>query len=250
MATTGGQVSRSPGAEATTPWLGCSRRSSRSRATPTSGDSNVKTDFALPMYAHPKHIMTEADARAAVAAFDRAALLVTPDLNATHLPLYLDGYTLVGHVARANPLWQACPCPALVVMAGAEAYVSPNWYPSKAAHGRAVPTWNYVTLHIRGRLETFDDPAALEAAVARLSDRHEATQSRPWTIAEAPRDYIDRLLAGIVGVRLRIDSVEGKRKLSQDKPQADHAGVIAGLAATGDDRDAALAEEMKGDGAA
>jgi transcriptional regulator len=197
------------------------------------------------MYGHPKHLLSVAEARAAMAAFDRAALLVTPDLQATHLPFYLENDELVGHVARANPQWRAAPCDALVVMAGAEAYVSPNWYPSKAGNGRAVPTWNYATVHVHGRLETFDDTTALETVVARLSDRYEATQATPWTLAEAPRDYIDRLLAGIVGVRLRITRVDGKHKLSQDKPAADQAGVITGLEGGGDPRDAALAAEMK-----
>jgi transcriptional regulator len=187
--------------------------------------------------------MSATEARAAVSAYDRACLIVTPDLRAVHAPLYLDGDCLVGHVARANDVWRAAPCPALVVMTGPETYVSPNWYPSKAEHGRAVPTWNYVTLHVRGRLETFDDRAWLEEAVARLSDRHEAAQSHPWTLAEAPRDYVERLLQGIVGVRVHVESVEGKRKLSQDKPAEDVAGVLEGLR-SGDARDHAVAEEM------
>lgn len=197
------------------------------------------------MYGHPSTLLTPAEAHAALAAFDRAALLVTPDLQATHLPFFLDGDRLIGHVARANPHWRSAPCVALVVMAGAEAYVSPNWYPSKQAAGRAVPTWNYETLQVRGRLATFDDPARLEAIVARLSDMHEAKQSRPWTLAEAPRDYVEALLRGIVGVELAIDSVEAKRKLSQDKSEADRAGVIAGLDASADPRDRAVAANMK-----
>jgi transcriptional regulator len=196
------------------------------------------------MYGHPAHLMAEDDARAAMAAFDRASLLVTPDLRATHLPFYLRDDHLIGHIARANDHWKSAPCAALVVMAGPEAYVSPNWYPSKQQHGRAVPTWNYVTLHVRGRLETFDDRPLLEEAVALLSDMHERRQAQPWTLAEAPRDYIERLLNGIVCVRLVIERVEGKRKLSQDKPDHDHAGVIAGLTGAGDDLDRALAAEM------
>ena len=196
------------------------------------------------MYGHPKHLMSDTDARNFMRAFDRACLLVTPDLTATHLPFYLEGDRLIGHVARANPQWRAAPCDALIVMAGAEAYVSPNWYPSKAEHGRAVPTWNYVTLHVRGRLSAFDDRAQLEGVVARLSARHEATQEKPWTIAEAPRDYIDKLLNAIVGVELAIASVEGKRKLSQDKPETDRASVSAALAARDDVRDGAVADAM------
>ncbi len=196
------------------------------------------------MYGHPKDLMTDDGAREALRAFDRSALLVTPDLLATQLPFYLEGDRLIGHVARANPHWRSAPCEALVVMAGAEAYISPNWYPSKAAHGRAVPTWNYATLHVRGTLTRFDDAARLEEVVSRLSARFEGSQAKPWTIGEAPRDYIDRLLAGIVGVELAITSVEGKRKLSQDRSAADIAGVADGLNATGDARDAAVAEIM------
>ena len=193
------------------------------------------------MYGHPKHLMDEADARRALRAFDRSALLVTPDLLATQLPFYLDGERLIGHVARANPHWKSAPCEALVVMTGAEAYVSPNWYPSKAAHGRAVPTWNYATVRVRGTLTTFDDAARLEEVVATLSARFEANEAKPWTIAEAPRDYIDTLLRGIVGIELAITSVEGKRKLSQDKPDADRAAVAAALEARGE----AVAKAMR-----
>jgi transcriptional regulator len=197
------------------------------------------------LYGHPKHLMADAAAREALAAFDRAALLVTADLQAVHLPLLVDGDRLVGHVARANPVWKSAPCDALVVMAGSEAYVSPNWYPSKAEHHRAVPTWNYATVHVHGRLTTFEDRAALEDVVARLSARHEATQPRPWTIAEAPRDYIDRQLGMIVGVSLAIERVEGKRKLSQDKPDADFLSVAEALENASDPRDAAVAAAMR-----
>jgi transcriptional regulator len=198
------------------------------------------------MYGHPKTLLSEAEARAAVAAFDRVALLVTPDLAATHLPFHLDGDRLIGHVARANVHWRSAPCDALVVMTGAEAYVSPNWYPSKHATGRAVPTWNYEAVHVRGRLTVFEDAGRLEAVVARLSDRHEAAQAHPWSLADAPRDYIDAMLRAIVGVEIAIASVHARRKLSQNKSAADHAGVVAGLSASEDARDRAVADAMKG----
>ncbi|KAF0186605.1 MAG: FMN-binding negative transcriptional regulator [Hyphomonadaceae bacterium] len=199
------------------------------------------------MYGHPETLLSPAEARAALETFDRTALLVTTDLAATHLPFLVKGDRLIGHVARANAHWKSAPCEALVVMAGVEAYVSPNWYPSKAGTGRAVPTWNYETIHVRGHLSTFEDSARLEDLVARLSDRHEAGQSQPWTIAEAPRDYIDALLRGIVGVEIAIESIEAKRKLSQDRPAPDHAGVIAGLDASDDPRDRAVAKAMRKD---
>lgn len=197
------------------------------------------------LYGHPKTLLSSTEARAALEAFDRTALLVTPDLAATHLPFLVEGDRLVGHIARANAHWKSAPCDALVVMAGAEAYVSPNWYPSKRDAGRAVPTWNYETIHVRGRFTTFEDAARLEDLVARLSARHEAVQPKPWTIAEAPRDYIDALLRGIVGVEIGIESIEAKRKLSQDRPAPDHAGVIAGLDASDDPRDRAVAKAMR-----
>lgn len=196
------------------------------------------------MYGHPKHLMTEDEARAALRAFDRLAILITPDLQASHLPLFVDGERLVGHVARANPHWRASPCPALVVMAGPEGYVSPGWYPSKAETGRAVPTWNYASVHVRGTLKTFSEAARLEAVIRRLSDRHEAGRSAPWSMDDAPRDYVDRLIGAVVGVEISIASVEGKRKLSQDKPEADRAGVIDGLAASPDPRDHLLYKAM------
>lgn len=197
------------------------------------------------MYGHPKHLMSDADARLALAAFDRTALLVTAELRAAHLPLVLDGDRLIGHVARANDLWRAAPCDALVVMAGPEGYVSPTWYPSKVDHGRAVPTWNYVSLHVRGSLTIFEDRARLEENVSRLSARHEAREAEPWALSDAPRDYVDRLLGAIVGIELAITSVEGKRKLSQDKPEADRSGVIDALSLSSDARDVAVATAMR-----
>lgn len=197
------------------------------------------------MYGHPKTLLEQDEARAALAAYRRAAILVTPDLACTHMPFYLDGERLVGHVARGNDHWRAAPCDALVVLPGAEAYVSPNWYPTKHATGRAVPTWNYESLQVRGRMTTFDDAVLLERAVTRLSDIHEATQARPWAVSEAPRDYIDTLMRGIIGVEIAIAGVTGKRKLSQDKPEPDKAGVIAGLSASDDPRDRAIADAMR-----
>lgn len=197
------------------------------------------------MYGHPKTLLDADEARAALLAYKRAAILVTPDLACTHLPFYLDGDRLIGHVARANAHWRSAPCDALVICAGAEAYVSPNWYPTKHATGRAVPTWNYESVQVRGRMTHFDDASRLEEVVTRLSDMHEATQARPWTVDEAPRDYIETLLRGIVGIEIAIESVAGKRKLSQDKPEADHAGVVAGLSASEDPRDRATADAMR-----
>jgi transcriptional regulator len=169
----------------------------------------------------------------------------------THLPLLLDAShgpqgTLYGHVARANPHWRrlAEAGRAIAVFRGAEAYVSPNWYVSKAEHHRVVPTWNYEAVHAEGRIEIIVAPEELLTLVSRLTDRQEAGQARPWQVREAPNDFIYAQLRGIVGLALRIERLVGKRKLSQNRPAADREGATAGLAGSEDARDRAAAEAM------
>ena len=171
-------------------------------------------------------------------------------LQATHLPLLLaaeDGEfgTLYGHFARANPHWQALDGQeALAVFSGPDAYVHPGWYPGKAEHGRVVPTWNYIAVHAWGPVETFDEPARLLELLARLTARHEAGRPRPWSLDEAPAEYIERQLRAIVGFALPIRRLEGQWKLSQNRQAADHAGVREGLAASANPRDRELAARM------
>lgn len=155
---------------------------------------------------------------------------------ATHAPILWDSENRIAtaHIARANPHWKNGDGPGLIVLAGPEAYVTPNWYPSKAEHGKTVPTWNYEAVHLTGRLEWFDDAPALEAIVRDLSALHEADEPEPWKLEDAPRAYIDALLRGIVGVRLHVARIDAKRKLSQNKSAADFNGVAAGLAASAD----------------
>jgi transcriptional regulator len=144
----------------------------------------------------------------------------------------LEGGLLIGHVARANPLWQAAD--GQVVMAlfsGPQAYVSPGWYPSKAAHGKVVPTWNYATVHVHGRLRAVHDASWLRALVDRLTRLHEAPRSAPWAIDDAPPPYIDHMLEAIVGIEIRVERVEAKWKLSQNRSEPDREGVRAGLSA-------------------
>ncbi len=155
----------------------------------------------------------------------------------SHLPLLLDPAAgpqgaLIGHLARANPQWKESDLAklALVVFMGPDAYVSPSWYPSKHEHGRVVPTWNYRVVHVRGMLTLFEAPDELRAHVEALSDRHEARFETPWRVGDAPEDFVQRQLKGIVGLRLRITSIEGKAKLSQNRLEADRQGVIAALA--------------------
>ncbi len=153
------------------------------------------------------------------------ATLVTHDLDANHLPMLLEGNVLVGHVARANPVWKAGEGAALAIFLGPHAYVSPNWYPSKAETGKAVPTWNYITVHARGTIRWVQDPDWLRAHVTALSQAHESGRAEPWTVSDAPAGYIDTMLRGIVGFELAIETLEGKYKLSQNRDAADRAGV-------------------------
>lgn len=168
------------------------------------------------------------------------------ELLANHMPFFIDPTrgefgTLMAHVARANPLWQLAPSPVAHVVAfqGPQAYVSPSWYPSKHAHGKAVPTWNYAVVHAHGHPRFIEDPAWLLAFVTRLTQVHEAPQTLPWAVTDAPADYIDKLLGAIVGVEIPIQRLVGKWKTSQNRPVADQWGVVAGL--TGQGGDAALA---------
>lgn len=151
--------------------------------------------------------------------------------DSTLLPVLWRGDLLLGHFARANPHWARIPpqSPALAVVTGPEAYISPSFYPSKAEHGRVVPTWNYTVVHLRGIVTVFDDPDWVRAMVTDLTDRHEAHRPNRWRVSDAPADYLDGQLRAIVGVQLRVTSVEGKAKLSQNRPDADQLGVIAGL---------------------
>jgi transcriptional regulator len=201
----------------------------------------------------PTHFATDdADALIERLARTRAGLLITASADgqpiATHLPLIWDKrrQMLTGHIARANPHHTLTPNGrALVVLTGAEAYVSPSYYPSKIEHGKTVPTWNYEVVHLAGALEWFDDAVRLEAAVRALSDRHERTRDEAWTIEDAPRAYIDAMLRGIVGVAISVDKIEAKRKLSQNKSEADYDGVAAGLAASAHAHDREIAAAMR-----
>jgi len=161
------------------------------------------------------------------------ATLATQDgknsLDANHLPMLLqengDGNVLRGHVARANPVWKKAKGQALAIFLGPHAYVSPNWYPSKAETGKAVPTWNYITVHARGHIRWIQDADWLRAHVTALSDVHEAGRAEPWKVGDAPASYVDSLLRAIVGFELTIETLEGKYKLSQNRDAADREGV-------------------------
>ena len=147
-----------------------------------------------------------------------------------------DGWgVLHGHVARNNQQWKVLATgEALVIVRGPDAYISPSWYATKREHGRVVPTWNYITAHLYGRLVIHDDPAWVEANVRALTAKHEANREAPWSVDDAPEPYLEGQLKAIVGVEIVIDRVEGKWKLSQNRSDADIAGTIDGLEATGE----------------
>ncbi len=154
---------------------------------------------------------------------------------------------LHGHVARNNPQWKLPAIgDALAIVRGPDAYISPSWYASKAEHGRVVPTWNYVTAHVYGRLIVHDDPDWTENLVRRLTAKHESRRARPWAVDDAPRAFIEGQLRAIVGVELLISRVEAKAKLSQNRPAADVDGVIAGLRERGDAASADAVEQARG----
>ena len=161
-------------------------------------------------------------------------------LDASHVPMLLDREPgplgrLLGHVARANPLWHSTPSDsaALAIFLGPDAYVTPSWYPSKGETGRVVPTWNYLAIHAHGTVRFFQDRERLLDLVTRLTDRQEQARPHPWKVSDAPEDYVDGLLKGIVGVEMTITRLEGKWKASQNRSSADRRGVAQGLRGEG-----------------
>lgn len=191
----------------------------------------------------PAHFAADQGAITELLSNSGAANLVTSTehgLLATLLPFVYDPDAgdhgaLLGHVARNNDQWLLpASGESLVIIQRSDAYISPSWYPSKAEHGRVVPTWNYTTAHVYGRLVIHDDPAWVENLVRRLTTLHEASSADPWTVDDAPARFIAGQLRAIVGVELLITRVEAKRKLSQNRPAADIDGVITGLRTRGD----------------
>jgi len=167
-------------------------------------------------------------------------------LTANHIPFLLDASSgpygcLRAHVARPNPVWRNLASPSLVIFQGPETYITPSWYPSKHQHGKAVPTWNYAVVHAHGVARAIDDATWLRAHLERLTDTHEATQSLPWKLDDAPEDYLQRMISGVVGIEISIHRIEGKWKVSQNRPSPDRLGVVAGLLGRGDEASAAMA---------
>ena len=154
---------------------------------------------------------------------------------------------LLGHFARANPHWKSLSASgsrATMIFQGADAYVSPTFYPTKPMHHRHVPTWNYEVVHAIGRVEIFDDAARLRDVVERLTSRFEAGRDEPWGVDQAPPDYLTAMLRAIVGMRLTVERLEGKRKLSQNREEIDRRGVREALAASADPGERDIARAM------
>ena len=179
-----------------------------------------------------------------------AAELVTtgPDgyPASTLLPVVWEGDRVIAHFARANPHWKAIgpDSPCLLVVRGAQAYVSPSWYATKQEHGKVVPTWNYSAVQIRGRATVHDDADWVREAVTRLTDAHESHREHRWAVTDAPEKYVAGQLRAIVGVEVAVESVDGKAKLSQNRSEDDVRGVVEGLAAEPSPEAATVAAEM------
>lgn len=168
-------------------------------------------------------------------------------LMATPLPLFLDEVegpdgVLYGHISKANRQWRLPAAgEGLALFQGPDAYVTPSWYATKQRTGKVVPTWNYLAVHAYGPVEFFDDERRLHELVSRLTARHEGSLAEPWAVTDAPDAYIRSQLKGIVGMRLAITRLEGKRKMSQDESVEDRLGVARGLAASDRANDRAVA---------
>jgi transcriptional regulator len=177
-------------------------------------------------------------------------------LQANHVPFLVDAGksergTLRAHLARANPQLHelAAVSECLVVFQGPQQYISPSLYPTKREHGKVVPTWNYITVHAWGRPQVIDDTAWLRQQVDELTVHKEGSRAAPWHVADAPEPFVATQLKGIVGIEIPIARIEGKWKVSQNRPAVDQAGVVAGLRGQGDDAEimaSMVAERIRG----
>ena len=178
--------------------------------------------------------------------------LAERELNVNHLPFLLDPSpgpwgTLTGHVARANPIWRSFSRsqPSVIVFQGPQVYVTPSWYPSKAEHGKVVPTWNYAVVHAYGLPRAIENRDWLLDHVTRQTNLREAGAAAPWQVSDAPTDFVDGLLRGIVGIEIPITKLVGKWKVSQNRTRADRLGAAAGLFETGTSESAEMADLIR-----
>jgi len=171
---------------------------------------------------------------------------------ANPIPFWLDPQrgkwgTLCGHVSRANPIWRHClqPLPSLVIFQGANAYVTPSYYLSKAQHGKVVPTWNYAAVHAHGNASAVEDADWLLQQVNAITAQQENNMAQPWSVSDLPSDYLDKVLQAIVGIEIPIEQLTGKWKFSQNRNLEDKLGVVVGLRETGHPDAIAVAEIME-----
>jgi len=168
-------------------------------------------------------------------------------LVADHIPLMYEGEigaagVLVGHVAKNNPLWQLpVDQELLVVFQGPSTYISPNWYATKRDAGKVIPTWNYAVVHATCTLAAIHDPQQVLEIITKLTDQHEASQPHPWRVTDAPIEFTDRLVGNIVGIKLKINRIDGKWKVSQNQPTSNQQSVVQGLLAEGSDAQTQMA---------
>jgi transcriptional regulator len=191
------------------------------------------------MYVNRKHQLTDPEALFSVVASHPLGAWVClgrEGLIANHVPFLLDRRrgplgTLIGHVSRANLVWRELDSAtrSVVMFQGPQAYITPGWYPSKVEHGKVVPTWNYVVAHAHGVARATEDRDGLLDMLNRLSDVHEVGRTAPWSVGDAPRSFIDKLMHAIVGIEMPIDRLEGKLKASQDEAMQDRLGTVQGL---------------------
>ena len=202
------------------------------------------------MYVPPFNREDDEDELRRFVAAVRVGWLVTSRVEAapaaSFLPVVWNAGTVVAHFAKANPHWRELQgdTPALLVVTGPDAYVSPSWYGAKTEHGKVVPTWNYCAVHLTGTARVHEDPEWLRTAVTDLTDQHEGSRDQRWHVDDAPDAYIEGQLRGIIGVELTVTGVQGKAKLSQNRSDADRAGVIEGLRADGRPGDVGVADAM------
>jgi transcriptional regulator len=160
--------------------------------------------------------------------------LTSGGLIASHLPILLDPEpapygTLIGHLARPNPQTREVIGEALMIFQGTDGYMTPSYYATKRETGKVVPTWNYISIHAYGALRFIDDPVRKLDIVTRLTDLHESKRAVPWAVSDAPADFVQGMLNGIIGLELTITRLEGKWKMSQNRPASERPGIVAGL---------------------
>jgi transcriptional regulator len=209
------------------------------------------------MYQPPYHALDDVQRmQAHITQHPLGAWVCTDDqgqLQANHIPFVLDSAApgrgrLLGHVARANPVWQSLEPqgrPSVVMFLGAQAYISPSWYPGKTTHGEVVPTWNYVTVHVHGVARVRHDEAWKLDMLQRLTQAAERPQTAPWAVTDAPSAYIAQMLRAVVGVEIDIERLEGRLKVSQDEALADRQATVAALQQSTDSQARQMADLVK-----